>query len=296
MNALVELPHPLGLVYGLENEDYHASPGISNSWLSDMARSPAYCYGMRMDPNRPPAEEKKGQLEGTLCHCATLEPGAFFDRYAVLPEDAPKRPTDAQWNAKNPGPSSVEAMKWWTTFGEDNAGKRIITAEQHATAFAQAASLRALPEIAELLSGGHPEVSAFWVDEETGELCRCRPDWVHPVGGNRVIICDVKTYGDASPGEFARQVARKGYHRQDAFYSDGYAKAAGVEVVGFVFGAVEDKWPFGACACMLDDAGREKGRALNRVLLNQFAECKRTGVWPGYSAGIELISLPRWAA
>ena len=52
-----------------------------------------------------------------------------------------------------------------------------------AAALAQAMSVRALPDIAALMSEGLPEVSAFWVDEPTGELCKCRPDWVSPAGG-----------------------------------------------------------------------------------------------------------------
>lgn len=286
----------LGLRTDLSNEAYHGGPGISNSGLGDMARCPAYYYGMHLDPNRPPRTTKAGQLEGTLCHCATLEPDEFDERYAVLPEDVPRKPTSAQWNAKNPSAESMLSMKWWSAFEADNANRQIITDEQRAVAMAQAASLRSLPEVAELLSHGRPEVSAYWIDPVTGELCRCRPDWEHPIEGKGVILLDVKTYSDASPDDFARQVARKGYHRQDAFYSDGYELASGVPVLGFVFACVEDKWPFGASACMLDEEGRNKGRSLNRQLLDRYAECKRTGLWPGYVSGIELISLPRWAA
>jgi hypothetical protein len=294
MSAISEVP--FGLRYDLSNEDYHAGPGISNSGLSEIARSPAFFYGMRLDPNRPPSTEKAGQFEGTLCHCATLEPAQFDERYVVLPSDAPTRPSSRQWNAKNPSAESLAAMRWWTTFEADNSGRRVVTQAQYDTAHAQAEKLRALPEVAALLAAGRAEVSAYWTDAKTGELCRCRPDWVHPIGERRVILLDVKTYSDASPIEFARQVARKGYHRQDAWYSDGYAIASNDEVMGFVFAAVEDKWPYGACACILDDAGREKGRSMNRDLLDKYAECKRTGIWPGYSSGIEMISLPRWAA
>jgi hypothetical protein len=259
-----------------------------------MARCPAHFYALHIDPDRPPRVTKSGQLEGTLAHCATLEPDEFDARYAVIPDGAPSRPTSRQWNAKNPSSDSVASMRWWTSFEADNEGKTVITAEQHAVAWAQAQSLRALPEVAELMSNGRPEVSGYWIDQTTGELCRCRPDWEHPCSQSDVILLDVKTYGDASPGEFARQVARKGYHRQDAWYSHGYEQASGRAVRAFIFAAVEDQWPFGACAYMLDEESRAKGHEENRTLLDRYAECRRTGVWPGYSPGIELISLPRW--
>jgi hypothetical protein len=46
---------------------------------------------------------------------------------------------------------------------------------------------------------------------------------------------------------------------------------------------------------MLDDDVLEAARRENRRLLNRYAECKRTGIWPGYPAGIQQINLPRWA-
>lgn len=269
-------PKP-GTQHDLPNEAYHSGPGISNSGLTDLARSPAHYYALHLDPKRPPREAKAGQLEGTLAHCAILEPGEFARRYVV-------------------GPNVRRGTKAWDEFEAANPGKVAIKQEQFDTAHAQAAAVRALPDVAALLSIGRSEVSAYWVDQATGHLCRCRPDWVHPVNDDSVILLDVKTYSDASPAEFARQVARKRYHVQDAFYSDGFEHASQKRVVGFVFVAVEDKWPFAACACMLDDDGREKGRVEYRRLLELYARCRATGVWPGYSDTVEVISLPSWAA
>jgi hypothetical protein len=276
MNARADFP--LGLVHDLANEAYHAGPGISNSGLAMIAKSPAHYFGLHLDPKRPPPTEKAGQLEGTLAHCAILEPGEFDKRYVV-------------------GPPGRRGTKAWDAFEATlQPGQIGIKADQRAVAFAQAAAVRALPDVAALLSIGKPEVSAYWIDEATGELCRCRPDWVHPVNDDSVILLDVKTYSDASPHEFARQVARKGYHVQDAFYSDGYAIASGKKVLGFVFVAVESDYPHLACPCMLDDDGRDRGRAEYRRLLDVYAECRRTSTWAGYSQTVELITVPRWAA
>lgn len=109
----------------------------------------------------------------------------------------------------------------------------------------------------------------FDYDPATGELCRCRPDWAHPTGDRGVILVDVKTCGDASPREFGRQVARKGYHRQAAFYSDGYEIASGKRVLGFVFVAVESTWPFAASApaALLANPSRHVGDVHHRALV-----------------------------
>jgi hypothetical protein len=39
----------------------------------------------------------------------------------------------------------------------------------------------------------------------------------------------------------------------------------------------------------------DKARSDNRRLLNLYAECKRTGNWPGYQSGIQIVNLPAWA-
>lgn len=284
-----------GLMHGLDIDAYHAMPGISKTGLDRIEQSPAHYFGWHLDPQRPAPRERSGQLEGTLAHCAILEPGEFNQRYVVIPSFAPRRPTEAQWNAKKPSEDSIAAMSWWTDFTAKHSTKRTITAEQYEVAMRQAEAVRKLPEAVEALERGRPEVSAFWVDSQTGELCRCRPDFVSDYGERRVILLDVKTYSNASAGEFRRQVARKRYHVQDAYYSDGYAAASGLDVMGFVFVAVESEWPHQANALMLDERSREQGRKDYRRNLNTYSACRRGNHWPGYSEQVQLIDLPSWA-
>lgn len=284
-----------GVVHGLDINEYHGMAPISKSGLDSIDLSPAIYYARHLNPNRPPSRERAGQLEGNLAHCAILEADQFEKRYAIVPESAPRRPTEAQWKAKNPSPDSVAAMQWWKEFNERTNDATIITHDQYETALRQAVSVRALPEIGDVLASGLPEVSAFWIDEETGVECRCRPDWVHDVREDAVILVDVKTYSNASPNEFRRQVARKRYDVQAAYYTDGYAKASGKEVLGFIFLAVETEWPFASNAFMLDEDSLEAGRVKYRANLRIYAECLRTGKWPGYSTGIDIIRLPQWA-
>lgn len=298
MNAITEAVSLIDAPCTIDGQDieaYHRGPGISKTGLDHVARSPATFYALHLDPARPPEKERAGQLEGQLAHCAILEPAEFDKRYAVLPADAPRRPTEAQWNAKKPSPESVEAMEWWRAWNESSAGRTIITHAQRETALRQAESVRRLPDVAEALAAGRPEVSAYWIDPDTGVLCRCRPDWVHPAGDNGVILLDVKTYSDASPAEFARQIARKRYHVQDAFYSDGFARASGLEVLAFVFVAVETEWPYAASAVMLDAASKHQGAQQVRRDLNTYAACLSSNEWPGHGIGIHQVSLPSWA-
>lgn len=285
-------PERDGIVIGLPNEKYHGDPReISCSGLKDMARSPFHFYSLHRDPNRPERPEKPGQLHGTLAHAAILEPDAFGQRYVTLPPGAPRRPTSAQWKAKNPSPDSVFAMRWWVDWNERTRGKQSIETDEYETAQRQAESVWKLPEARELLAQCRTEVSAFATDPETGMRVRCRPDLVHPCGAAQVILGDVKTYGDASAWGFKLQVEKMGYDVQDQAYSQWYELAAAVEVLAFVFIAVEDSFPFAAACHMLDDESRNKAATAVRHHLDRYAECMRSGVWPSYPAGVNLLSV-----
>jgi hypothetical protein len=86
-----------------------------------------------------------------------------------------------------------------------------------------------------------------------------------------------------------------GYHLQAAHYSDGFAAASGLPVLGMVFVCVEADYPHAAAAYVLDDEAMQAARAEIRRLMSIYAECKRSGQWPGYPSAIASISLPKWA-
>lgn len=267
-----------GLHYEIPNLDYHRSAGISKSGLDLMAKSPAHYYAKYLDQNRPKAKDQSSaQLDGELAHCAILEPTEFGNRFAV-------------------GPNVSRATKAWKEFAESlPAGVTAIKPDQYSTAWSQAESVNRIPDVASALSHGKAEVSAYWIDEETGVLCKCRPDFVHDCGDSGVILVDVKTCGDARPDEFARMIAKHRYHVQNAYYVDGYAAASGRKVLGFMFASVEMEYPYAASAIMLDEESVEQGRRDYRGPLDVYAECKEKGEWPGIPASVHLARLPGWA-
>lgn len=275
-----QTPKP-GVYYGMPIDEYHGyGEAISKSGLDDMARSPAIYKALR-SPGAPARVEKASQLHGNLAHCAILEPAEFDKRYAV-------------------GPSVNRNTKEWKQFVESTL-LTPIQQEQRDAAFSQAASVMALTDVYEGMTGaeffaqGDPEVSNFWIDRETGVLCRCRPDWRRPVGLKRVVLGDVKTVGDATRREFERQVARMNYQTQDSFYTDGDTSASGDKVEDFIFIVVEPTWPYAAASYRLDDESRHEGYIQYRGLLDSYAMCKRTGVWRGIASSTQTISLPAYA-
>jgi exodeoxyribonuclease VIII len=295
LSDLSEVHHLLGVHPDLDIDAYHGGEGISKTGLDHIAHSPFRFHGLHMHPNRPASKRKAGQLEGALAHCATLEPHSFDSRYVVVRDGAPNKPTSRQLEAKKPSDETLKAIEWWKEFEAEHAGKEVITAQQYDAAWRQAENIRALPDVAFAMANGTPEMSAFWRDPITGVLCRCRPDWTFFCGDNKAVILDVKTYSDASPGEFWKQVLRKRYHVQDSYYTDGFSIASGLEVVGFTFVVVETDWPYEANVLMLDDNLKAEGRRLYRRDLDVYAECLRTGCWPQMGNSIQLVNAPRRA-
>lgn len=266
-----------GLYPDMPAEQYHSIAAMSAGGLKRMRKSPAHFYGAQLDPQRPQSEPTSAMRAGTLFHVVLFEPGAIAERYVVKPEGMDLRTKDGKaWKAAQP--DTLE----------------IIDGDDLAKAQTQAERVRSLPDVAALLADGAPETSAFWIDEATGELCKCRPDWTSPAGDG-VILVDGKTCPDASPEGFARTAWNMGYLHAAAWYSDGYESATGLRVLGYVFAAVEHDWPHVAAPYMVPEDVLDLARAENRRMLDLYAECKRTGTWPGYSAGVSLIQLPVWA-
>jgi exodeoxyribonuclease VIII len=278
---------PLGLVHGMPNEAYHRGPGLSNSGLKTLRKSPWHFYATHRLPlpdwmlEDYDAETSSALFAGTLCHCATLEPAEFDRRYVVGPAGVNKNTKD------------------WKAFVAAAAPRQVITAKQYAIAHGQAAALRMLPAVADILDGGECEVAGYWIDEATGVLCKCKPDCMNRTFGTvdapAAMLLDVKTTQDASKAAVKNTIARYGYHHQAEWYSRGVTQAAGMPVAGFVFCFVESSYPFACSAFEIDPEAYEVARRENREALNLYAYCDRMQSWPGFPPDLEYVSLPRWA-
>jgi exodeoxyribonuclease VIII len=133
---------------------------MSASGMRHLARSPWHFR------NRVEIESTKAMLNGSLAHCAQLEPGALSARYVVVPDEAPKRPTKAQWGAAKPSPASVAQMEWWTGFLKTCGERIVVDAGDYAVTQQQLVALQLDPDIAKLFAKGSGEVSVFWIDHE----------------------------------------------------------------------------------------------------------------------------------
>lgn len=273
------------------NEEYHSGPGISKSHLDVVARSPFHYWAKYLNPNRPePETPTQAMILGTATHTAILEPDLFPSQYITLPENAPKRPTSAQLKAKNPSAETILAIDWWEDFEKANAGKIILTPDDYATCMAMRDAVHTHPVAAQLLTDGESEQSFYAIDNDTGELIKCRPDWLR----NNGVMVDVKTTEDASPDGFGRSVANYRYFVQAPWYLDILKRLYGEAPQWFIFIAVEKKYPFGVGVYFVENDQLDIGRARYVKDLAAIHECKTRGTWPGYSEQVEPLRLPKW--
>lgn len=152
-----------------------------------------------------------------------------------------------------------------------------------------AGALQAHPFASKLLSGGVPERTLIWRDDETGVMCRAKVDWLAPDG-----IVDYKTCDKASPEHLRKAVHNYGYHIQAAFYLRGFRAVLPVEVPFFAFVAQEKDPPYLVTVFQLTQDALDYGDRQCADALQIYRDCSEANEWPGYTADIEDIGLPPW--
>lgn len=161
--------------------------------------------------------------------------------------------------------------------------------------YAMANAVKDSPLAQSVLSNGKPEVSALAVDPETGLTLQSRMDWLKDLDSKRPVIVDVKTTAKgANPRSFSRETAERRYHFSASFYSRvltalGYPKPA------FQWVVVGKDAPHSVSVIEYSDVDRTAGDALVDHALRLYAECVKTGRWPGYDTHVHQSDLPNWA-
>lgn len=290
MNAALQTPDDWTGMPSMPVDEYHqrAIDVATASGMKQLLRSAAHFKHWATHPEDD--KQSPALTFGRALHMAVLEPDTFGRVYSVLPADAPRRPTAAQWNAKKSSPESESAKAWWTQWNADNAGRVMLSADDYDRAQRMGDSARAHPIAAGLVNGGDREVTFRWIDEATGLRCKSRAD----LYAEGEFLMDVKSCRDASPEGFARAVASYQYDLQAAHYIEG-VKANAAPLRWFIFLAIESEAPYVCNPCFLDPKAEERGYLLRERAMRRQAECLRTGRFPGYSDNLTEIRLPTWA-
>lgn len=255
---------------------YRSMPGLNKSSIEKLLDCPlAYKLGLEEQQEPTPA-----MAFGTLVHSMILEPDTVPELYHVMQASATTKAGKAE---------KAKALE---------EGKTIVSASDYERAKTMQARVQAHPAASWLLGlPGRSEVSMFWeMPTEDGRTrqCKARADRIAQVGGGEVII-DLKTHsGAVSPAEIERTVMRFGYHRQAAWYSDGYERIAGKPPLGFYFIFISTSAPYLVTAGKMGDEAQAIGWGDCLKAERILHQAEASGEWASYSDQLVEIDLPAW--
>ncbi|MET3998858.1 PD-(D/E)XK nuclease-like domain-containing protein [Marinobacterium sp. MBR-109] len=261
-----------GFYTNLSNEEYHSGPGISKSGLDHIAHCPSSLPWSR---EAPVDDEKLKAMDfGSALHCLLLEPHLFDEQFVEAP----------QFNLRtNDGKAA------WEAFQAKHDGKIIMTADESRKLKIMQGSVMAHPTARWIFEqAGVNEASIYWTDQQTGELCRVRPDRILT---DHHIIVDVKKVDGMD--RFEKHIEEFRYHVQDAMYSEGYHRHFGVEPT-FLFLAVSSTVGAGRYAVdviEIEPDWKRRGHELFRQNLETYHQCKVNDDW----LHIRKLERPAWA-
>ncbi len=173
----------------------------------------------------------------------------------------------------------------------------VISEDEAATVEKMRAKVLAHNAIKMLRQGGQAEVCIAWTCPRTGIQSKTRLDKLIPDcdwGGEKVdTIVDLKSIRSANDREVEKVIEDRGYARAGAMRLDGYHTLTGRDAV-YVLVFQEKAAPYAVSVKTLGPATMEGARREVRGLLAVWANCVKTGVYPGYSDDIEEIDVAAW--
>lgn len=248
--------HAPGIYFNMPEDEYHADPALSCSGIKLLLDDPEEFWfkTKHLNDNAPEQESSKAADRGTMWHHKLLTPETFDDVYAkgFDPQDFP----DAKYICDTVDElksalllESVEFKPSWGAqkllevcpdtiiYSKDKSilkadGKEVVKADDWHDMCQAMSNIRSNEKFSSVFENGYPEVSIFWVDEDTGVPCRSRIDWL-----KAGVLLDYKTMS-LSRGKKFDDVCRnklrfESYDLQAVMYTIGRRAVAKV---------IEDSW------------------------------------------------------
>lgn len=181
---------------------------LSYSSISAFKKSPLDFIKYKFHKSEPtPAMEF-----GSMVHKLLLEQNYFFDKYVIIPNDAPKKPTNVQINAKKPSEETLLAIDFWDRFKSLSGNKIIITSNEYNEAEKVVESLYKNEASCELINSAtmFEQEHNFFYDNFLFKA------FIDAECDN--FRFDLKVVANAEPRKFQRDAIAYGYPIQSAVY------------------------------------------------------------------------------
>lgn len=276
-----------GLHFDVPEDRYHADdlcavPTLSSTIARLMLRSPLHGWTAhpRLNPDHDSVNRKTFDI-GRAVHRAVLGRGGD---YVAIPDDL----------LSDDGGVRSKAAKEWVAEARA-AGLTPLKAAEVDQIGAMSASVTArLAAMGIRLDPARSEVTAL--AEVDGVMCRARFDNLPERGS---VFYDLKSTTDASADAVIRAVEAYGYDAQAAHYQAVLEAATGQRRRARLIFAEKEPPHEVAVVELVDDPSAESdwmvaARSKVAEARRLWAECLRTGQWPGYPVGVQVIGARGW--
>lgn len=263
-----------GIYTDLKFEDYRSAPGLANSDLKILQESPAkYRRGERTSPTEA---MRFGSLANDLLLFET-------ENYYLAPETYP-----APESAKKDAPIIQKPWNWNSGYcdawKQAHLDKPIIPRDgPHSAAWLKALrdKVRANPLAADLIHNSLREVSIFARNEDYPVLRKGRCDGLRINPDLSARITEIKTTVDASTFAFSKEIMKRGYYRQAAYYRE-ILQSLGFGPVEVWFIIIEKGRHPRINVRKLAERAMDKGDFDNDDALQLYMRCKLQNSWPDF--------------
>lgn len=295
------LPEVVGKEYAghwqedLPEDEYHAdASAVSSSGVRTYLRSPAHFFhshviGIGKKPT-------KAMKFGTLAHKAQLEAEYLKNNFLCVPDFGN---CTLKENKANRNAWLDQRGLYWDTKQQEFLTKdggpmpfMLVTEKDAIRIEGMVKAILEHPFAKSLLLDGVCEASGYFREPMSGLKCRFRPDFI---SHSLKTLVDYKTCNDASFRAFQRAAFGRGYPIQMGFYDEGVYQLHGWRPEQIVLLAQESEPPYCVVCYVVDEGALSYGQEKMKKACAGIAECIQKGHWPGYSEGIENLSLPPWA-
>ena len=199
---------------------------------------------------------------GNLVHTLILEPKEYQNKFIVFNKEDRPDPSKTMLSKLNRG------WKDKVELDAKNSGKILLTMDQYQLGLNLRDKLVGVKEVKDILDNSQKEVPKCWVDFNTMVECKGKADIV--VDGGDMLV-DIKTTSKPVT-EFIKSAYRYNYHRQAAFYLDGFGAKE------FMFIVIETQAPYQVGIFRCTDNFIEQGREEYISLLELYKEPKNNNV------------------
>ncbi|MCC7334404.1 MAG: PD-(D/E)XK nuclease-like domain-containing protein [Pirellulaceae bacterium] len=263
----------------MDNDTYHASPGVSNSKLKvfmDDVRDYYYQFLSGEYVAKPKSCFDFGSAVHDICLLGSQA------NIVAIPSSVLSK-------------SGSKAGGAWKDFEAENAGKLLLKHDEYMAVLRCVDAVAKHPVASKLLYAQGPTEHAFSYDDETlGLTLRCKVDKLCLLPAGNVVM-DLKTTGTGTKSEkFVKSVASFKYANQEYFYKK-VLEANSVNIASFVFVAVSIDQPHTVDCYTLSSEFLEIAETDVENALLDLAERTRANDWlaRNHDSIIEL-SPPNW--